>query len=175
MFIASLLLACALESEGPPDSAAANPSCEARGGPDDPLNDAFEPEGTGEDAELRWSGGSGKIRLTVLAADAIDYPNQTGDLDVTFDAAGTTSLIRGCACNPMEAACDAAEYVNAEATEGTITVQGTLGVHPNDYGGEYCCYGEVRVTFTEVLFGAADGSHIDAAVLDAFIMHSVAD
>ena len=54
-------------------------------------------------------------------------------------------------------------------------MQGTLEAHPNDYGGDYCCYGEVRVTFTQVLFGAADGSRIDAAVLDAFIMHSVAD
>ena len=62
---------------------------------------------------------------------------------------------------------DAAEYVNVEATEGTITVQGTLEAHPNNYGGEYCCYGEVSVTFRDVLFGAADGSHIDAAVLDA--------
>ena len=101
MFIASLLLACD----------AANPSCEARGGPDDPLNDAFEPEGTGEDAELRWSGGSGKIRLTVLAADAIDYPNQTGDLDVTFDAAGTTSTRR---CS-MRSSCTASRTDSAQA------------------------------------------------------------
>jgi len=170
-----LLLACASKTSAPPDSEAGNPACEARGGPDDPLNDAFEPEGAGEDAALSWSGDSGRINLNVLAADAIDYPNQTGDINVTFDAAGTTSLIRACTCNPMEAECDAAEYVNVEATEGTITVHGTLEAHPNDYGGEYCCYGEVSVTFSDVLFGAADGSRIDAAVLNAFVTHSVAD
>lgn len=58
-------------------------------------------------------------------------------------------------------------------------MHGTLAAHPNDYGGEYCCYGEVRVTFTDVLFGAADGSRIDAAVLDAIPVqrrgYSVAD